>query len=90
MSPSATDLSTLSRLLDEAMDLPVEQVPAWLDALPPQHGHLVPRLREMLAEHGSNDHAGFLVEGPKLTRHAARVRLGQSRDDTVDRHYSVT
>jgi hypothetical protein len=35
---SAADLSTLSRLLDEALDLPVAEFEAWLQALPAEHG----------------------------------------------------
>jgi hypothetical protein len=53
MSPSLADLSTLSRLLDQAFDLEPAQAEAWLAALPEVHRHLLPQLREMLAEHRS-------------------------------------
>lgn len=66
MSPSLADLSTLSRLLDEALDLAPAQAEAWLAALPHEHRHLLPQLREMLAEHLSHSHAGFMSGGPKL------------------------
>ena len=52
MSPSLADLSTLSRLLDEALDLEPAQAEAWLTALPEAHLHLLPQLRDMLAEIG--------------------------------------
>ena len=66
MSPSPADLSTLSRLLDEALDLEPAQTEAWLAALPQAHRHLLPQLREMLAEHQQQGHAGFMSDGPKL------------------------
>lgn len=77
MSPSRADLSTLSRLLDEALDLEPAQAEAWLAALPDAHGHLLPQLREMLAEHLSQGHAGFMSDGPKLA--------GGAVDETVAR-----
>jgi Protein kinase domain/Tetratricopeptide repeat len=77
MSPSPADLSTLSRLLDEALDLDPAQAEAWLAALPEGHRHLLPQLREMLAEHLSKGHAGFMSDGPKLA--------GGPVDETVAR-----
>ncbi|HWK83854.1 MAG TPA: protein kinase, partial [Caldimonas sp.] len=59
-------LAALSRLLDEALDLAPAQVEAWLASLPPEHGPLIPRLREMLAEHLSDDRTPFLSGGPQL------------------------
>ena len=64
MSPSPADLSTLSRLLDEGLDLEPAQTEAWLAALPEAYQHLLPQLREMLAEHISPGHAGFMSDGP--------------------------
>ncbi|MEO6408349.1 MAG: serine/threonine-protein kinase [Burkholderiaceae bacterium] len=66
MSRSPADLSTLSRLLDEALDLEPAQAEAWLAALPAAHRHLLPQLRVMLDEHRSPGHAGFMSDGPKL------------------------
>ena len=40
MALNATDLSLLSRLLDEALDLDAAQAEAWLAALPAEHAHL--------------------------------------------------
>ena len=77
MSPSPADLSTLSRLLDEALDLEPAQAQAWLAALSEAHRHLLPQLREMLAEHRSPGHAGFMSDGPKLA--------GGPVDETVAR-----
>ena len=77
MSPSPADLSTLSRLLDEALDLEPAQAQAWLAALPEAHRHLLPQLREMLAEHLQQGHAGFMSDGPKLA--------GGPVDETVAR-----
>ena len=59
-------LITLSRLLDEAMDLHPDQVEAWLAGLPEQHEHLRPRLEEMLSAHRQSSNPGFMAEGPKL------------------------
>ena len=77
MSLSLADLSTLSRLLDEALDLEPAQAQAWLAALPEAHWHLLPQLREMLAEHRSQSHAGFMSDGPKIE--------GAAVDETVAR-----
>lgn len=64
MALSAVDLSTLSRLLDEALDLPAESVEAWLAGLAVEHAALVPQLRQMLAERTGGD--GFLASSPIL------------------------
>ena len=77
MSLSPADLSILSRLLDEVLDSPPAQAEAWLAALPEAHRHLLPRLREMLAEHWSQGHIGFMSDGPKL--------VGAALDETVAR-----
>lgn len=66
MHLSSDNLSTLSRLLDEALDLPAAQREAWLAALPGEHQHLLPRLRDMLEQNGSPGHADFLASGPQL------------------------
>ena len=48
---TVTDISALSRLLDELLALDAADRPAWLAALAPTEQHLVPVLRDMLAEH---------------------------------------
>ena len=77
MSLSPADLSTLSQLLDEALDLEPAQAEAWLAALPEAQQHLLPQLREMLAEHLTPSHAEFMSDGPKLE--------GGAVDETVAR-----
>ena len=42
MSLSPADVSTLSQLLDEALDLKPAQAEAWLAALPEAQQHLLP------------------------------------------------
>jgi len=77
MPPSLADLSTLSRLLDTALDLEPEQAEGWLASLPEAHRHLLPQLREMLAEHQSPRRARFMSEGPQVA--------GGAVDETVAR-----
>ncbi|MGB8338200.1 MAG: serine/threonine-protein kinase, partial [Burkholderiales bacterium] len=67
MALNLADLSTLSRLLDEALDLAPEPLEAWFIALPEAHQHLAPQLRKMLAEHRSQAHADFMAKGPNLS-----------------------
>ena len=64
MPLSAADVSSLSRLLDEAIDLTEAQLAPWLAALPAEHAHLLAPLREMLAERTAS--AGFLATPPRL------------------------
>ena len=66
MPLSASELSTLSRLLDDGLTLEVGQLEGWLASLDLEHRHLMPRLREMLSEHGSHKHSGFMAHGPRL------------------------
>ncbi|MBT9597625.1 MAG: hypothetical protein IV094_16710, partial [Vitreoscilla sp.] len=60
------DVSKLSRLLDEGMDMAPAQVEPWLAALPPEVAHLAPALRRMLGERPSRGAMGFLDQGPQL------------------------
>ncbi|MEO7243780.1 MAG: protein kinase [Rubrivivax sp.] len=64
MPLGAADLSTLSRLLDEAIDLDAAGVEPWLAALPAEHAHLLPLLRQMLLERTGS--AGFMAGKPRL------------------------
>ena len=66
MPLTATDLITLSRLLDEALDLDPAQAEAWLAALPEEHTHLHPKLQQMLRAHRADAHPAFMAEGPRL------------------------
>ena len=75
MTLAAADLSTLSRLLDDALDLDPAQREAWLLALPAAHSHLQRPLRDMLARHATpksrspgaqEGRLGFMVDGPRF------------------------
>src|SRR5438552_18442358 len=44
------EIRELSKLLDEALDLPEPERQVWLSNLGEPHARLVPRLREMLAK----------------------------------------
>jgi serine/threonine protein kinase len=67
MALNLADISTLSRLLDEALDLAPASLEAWCNTLPEAHQHLAPQLRDMLAEHKSQAHADFMANRPKLS-----------------------
>jgi len=77
---SAADLSTLSRLLDEAFGLAPEQVEDWLAAPPTTHGHLLTTLREMLSEYRLQAGAGFMADGPRLADPAADESAAHAGD----------
>ena len=83
MPLSATDLSTLSRLLDDGLTLEPGQLEGWLESLAEEHRHLLPRLREMLSEHHSLGHTGFMVDGPRLDDSPTRT------DETAPRSGDV-
>ncbi len=70
MSLSAPDIVTLSRLLDEALDLNASQREAWLDNLSAADRHLTPKLRELLAERDNAGAQGFLSALPVLVASA--------------------
>ena len=67
MALNPADLPLLSRLLDEALELPDDQIKPWLAALPPEHVHLAPQLLEMLVSRHSTFGSDFLAGGPQLT-----------------------
>jgi serine/threonine-protein kinase len=65
----AVDVRTwtaISRLLDEALDLPPEARQAWLESLPPEHETLKPRLQAMLDQASTTTVEAFLATLPKL------------------------
>lgn len=64
MPLSTADLSSLNRLLDEAIDLPAERVESWLAALPAGDAHLAPRLRRLLLDRAGAE--GFMTHHPAL------------------------
>ena len=57
---------TLSKLLDEWLDLPEESRSSWLESLGPEYAPLLPALRELLENHRSAASAGFLDTLPKV------------------------
>ncbi len=59
------EIRTLSKLLDEALDLPEAELKAWLDNLPEAHAHLAPKLREMLAKGADGGSGRTLPPLPK-------------------------
>ena len=67
MTITAADLAILSRLLDEAAEVPKAAREAWLAALPAADQARVPMLREMLAEQAAPRHPGFLHALPKVS-----------------------
>jgi eukaryotic-like serine/threonine-protein kinase len=58
---------TLSRLLDEAFDLPPAAREQWLAQLAPAHLALQPVLRDLLAKHAAAETDDFLETLPKFT-----------------------
>jgi len=71
MQLTPADLSTLSRLLDEAMDLPPAEVEPWLSRLPAEQAHLIDQLRRLLTERTGQ--ASFMAGMPSV----------EHRDDSV-------
>ena len=66
MALLASDIAGLSRLLDEAMDLPLAQREAWFNSLPETERRYEPMLRPMLAERDSDATPDFLAAMPSL------------------------
>ncbi len=58
---------TLSKLLDECLDLPEESRSSWLESLAPEYAPLLPALRELLEHHRIAASDGFLDTLPKVT-----------------------
>jgi eukaryotic-like serine/threonine-protein kinase len=63
---SASDLSALNVLLDEALEIPAHEVEAWLASLPVGQRHLADRLRSILIDCGRPGHSRFMRRGPML------------------------
>ena len=72
MTITAAELAALSRLLDEAADVPEAGREAWLVALPVADQTRVPMLRQLLAEQTAARHAEFLQTLPKLKDNAPK------------------
>jgi tRNA A-37 threonylcarbamoyl transferase component Bud32 len=65
----------LRRLLDEALELPAEERAAWLDALPPEHAPLKPRLESLLA-HADDEAEDGTANGGTRTSQRTGQRFG--------------
>ena len=76
----AASWSTLSRLLDEALDREPADRAAWLEALGPEHDGLKPRLRDLLSGTGAVETADFLHTMPKIGAAEARAAAGLAGD----------
>jgi eukaryotic-like serine/threonine-protein kinase len=63
--------STLSRLLDEALDIPINGLERWLDSLPPGDAMHRAKLRELLLQHAAAETGDFLLTLPKVTKQAS-------------------
>src|SRR5262245_53780565 len=68
----------LSRLLDEALDLPREARDTWLNSLPQAHAALRDTLRALLRSHAEAESYEFLSTVPKLDAANETGRGGQS------------
>src|SRR5215471_4763535 len=66
MRPDAAELSELSRLLDEALELAPGQVEGWLAGLSEEKQRFVKQLRQMIDDHRENSRPSYLVNGPRL------------------------
>ena len=58
--------TTLSRLIDQAVDLAPAERERWVEQLGPEYDALKPRLRAVLAESASGAGGGFLATMPKI------------------------
>ena len=67
MNVSPDTWKTLSKLLDEALDLEVAARAAWVDKLAIEQPDVVPMLRKLLAAHGSTGAADVLAQLPAVT-----------------------
>ena len=76
----AASWSTLSRLLDEALDREPADRAAWLEALGPEHEGLKPRLRDLLLGAGAVETVDFLHTMPKIGAAEARAAAGLAGD----------
>ena len=66
MHVNAEAWTTLARLLDSALDLPPHERSRWLDALPPAHDAIKPRVRQLLRHALSLEHSDFLDGVPAV------------------------
>jgi serine/threonine protein kinase len=60
--------SALSRLLDEALDIPISRLDHWLASLPASDAPHRAKLRELLKQRAAAETGDFLITLPKVTR----------------------
>jgi len=77
MRLGASDLASLSRLLDESLAVDPGHIDAWLASLPPEHAHLAHDLKDLIASKDRRDHSAWLREGPRVGEEP--VDEGESR-----------
>ncbi|HYS12969.1 MAG TPA: hypothetical protein VEN28_06635, partial [Burkholderiaceae bacterium] len=66
MNVSATTWTTLSKLLDDALDLLPAERAAWLEQYAQREPALAPTLQKLLAAHASDETADLLRQLPTL------------------------
>jgi serine/threonine protein kinase len=76
MALNPADIATVSRLLDEGLELPDADREAWLHALPADQQHHAATLRGMLARQAQLDTAGPLGSMPDLRTDEAVAHAG--------------
>jgi len=83
--------STLSRLLDEALDVPISRLDQWLNSLPASDALHRPKLRELLKQRAAAETGDFLVTLPKIAKRPAARGPGAAglRPGTVIGPYIV-
>ena len=71
MTIAKEDIVILSGLLEQMLDMPAENRPAWIDGLAATHARLAPALRHMLAQEAQIETNDFLSTLPKFSTAAA-------------------
>jgi eukaryotic-like serine/threonine-protein kinase len=74
MAYSASELTVISRLLEEALGMDSDARQVWLDALPAEHAALLPALRQML-DRAKTSSTLLLDRLPRLSDHARHNRV---------------
>jgi tetratricopeptide (TPR) repeat protein len=78
MPLSPADIDTLSRLLDEALELEPAQREAWIDALPPAERALTEPLRVMLAREGTSTRGERFAQLPRMAHDDSVANAGET------------
>jgi eukaryotic-like serine/threonine-protein kinase len=83
--------SDLSRLLDQALDVPVNGLERWFDSLAPSDAVHRSQLQELLKSHAASDTSDFLLTLPRVAdrRKAARSTVPTLEPGTIIGPYIV-